>query len=91
MAQGDARKEVYTIIDRGQDQKGWWCRIGTAFENKDGSWNVVLDALPVNGTMNIRDPLPKDEADQNDRSRDSDRGGGSRGGGRNSEYRGGRR
>ncbi len=35
-------------------------RIGIAFENRDGSFNVKLDALPVNGTIHIRDEGPKD-------------------------------
>lgn len=55
------RKEVFTVIDRGEDQKGFWVRIGTAFLNHDGSYNVLLDALPVNGKLNIRDPLPPRE------------------------------
>ncbi|AGK57026.1 DNA primase [Hyphomicrobium denitrificans 1NES1] len=46
--------KVFTVSDRewkdpktGEIKKGWWTRIGTAFENKDGSHNVQLDALPV--------------------------------------------
>lgn len=50
-----AFKEVYTIIDRGENQKAYWLRIGTCWTNKDGSFNVNLDALPVNGKLNIRD------------------------------------
>ena len=50
-------KVVYTIVE-GRDGKKHWLRIGAAFENKDGSWNVRLDAMPVNGTLHIRDPEP---------------------------------
>lgn len=32
-----------------------WLRMGTCFENRDGSWNVYLDGLPVNGKLQIRD------------------------------------
>jgi len=53
-------KEVYTITEGGEKKR--WTRIGVAFVNSDGSLNVKLDALPVNGQMNIRDPKPKDEA-----------------------------
>jgi hypothetical protein len=37
----------------------FWNRIGVAFENSDGSLNVKLDALPVNGELHIRDYVPK--------------------------------
>ena len=45
-------KQVFTIVER--NGKNYWVRIGTAFTNKDGSETVYLDALPVNGRMQIR-------------------------------------
>lgn len=59
MPNDNLRKEVFTVIDKGDNAKGWWVRVGTAFVNRDGSLSVVLDALPVNGRLQIRDPLPK--------------------------------
>lgn len=54
-----ARKDVFTIRESEKEgEKGWWIKIGSCWECKDGSWNVFLDALPVNGKLNIRDPLP---------------------------------
>jgi hypothetical protein len=56
MEQG--RKEplvVYTIVERERDGKKFWVRIGAAFRNRDGSLNAFLDAVPVNGTMHIRE------------------------------------
>ena len=51
------KKDVYTIVEDPKDQaKAYWNRIGSAFTNRDGSLNVVLNALPVNGRLNIRDP-----------------------------------
>jgi len=50
-------KEVYTIVKNGE--KDYWNRIGNAFVNRDGSLTVKLNALPVNGQLNIRDPRPK--------------------------------
>lgn len=47
-------KNVYTVIE-GADRKPRWLRIGVAFVNTDGSLNVRLDALPTNGTLQIRD------------------------------------
>jgi hypothetical protein len=50
------RKDVFTIIDRGEGKKSYWLKIGAAFENKDGSFTVKLDALPLNGQLQIREP-----------------------------------
>jgi hypothetical protein len=47
-------KIVYTVAGEGEKKR--WIKIGVAFENKDGSLNVLLDALPVNGHLNIRTP-----------------------------------
>ena len=54
------RKAVYTIIESGGGNKSRWVRIGIAFVNRDGSYNVVLDALPVTGTLHIRDFPPRE-------------------------------
>jgi hypothetical protein len=47
-------KAVYTVIDRGQG-KSFWVRIGVGFTNRDGSINLRLDAIPVNGTLQVRE------------------------------------
>jgi hypothetical protein len=55
------KKAVYTIIERndGETKRSFWVRIGAAFTNRDGSQTVKLDALPVNGTLQVRDwPTP---------------------------------
>lgn len=51
-------KAVYTVLER--KERSLWIRIGTAFVNRDGSLNVKLDALPINGALHIRDAEPKD-------------------------------
>lgn len=48
-------KDVYAITERGDREKAFWTRIGVAFVNKDESLNVILDAFPVTGRINIRD------------------------------------
>lgn len=53
-------KIVYNITERGD--RSFWNRIGVAYENRDGSLNIKLDAVPVNGTMQVRDWTPRDEA-----------------------------
>ncbi len=52
-------KIVYNITER--DGRSFWNRIGVAFVNRDGSVNVKLEAVPVNGEMQIRDYVPRDE------------------------------
>jgi hypothetical protein len=47
-------RRVFTVTER--DGKNYWVRIGAAFSNRDGSETVLLDALPVNGRLQIRDP-----------------------------------
>ncbi|MGH7273195.1 MAG: hypothetical protein ACREIQ_01885 [Nitrospiria bacterium] len=47
-----AVRQVFTIVER--DGKNFWTRIGAAFTNRDGSETVLLDALPLNGRMQIR-------------------------------------
>ena len=52
-------KIVYAITERGE--KSYWTRIGIATVNRDGSLNVRLDAVPVNGAMQVRDYNPREE------------------------------
>jgi hypothetical protein len=48
-------KYVYTIVEREGLEKNQWIRVGVAFVNKDQSLNLRLDALPMNGTLHVRD------------------------------------
>lgn len=56
--QGQAReaesRAVYSILERGEDTRPFWLRIGSCFENRDGSYNVYLDAFPRDGKLQIR-------------------------------------
>lgn len=47
-------KEVFTIIER-ENAKPFWARIGIGFINRDNSINLILDGLPVNGRLHVRD------------------------------------
>jgi len=53
-------KIVYTVTER--NNRSFWNRIGIAFTNQDGSLNVKLDSIPVNGEMQIRDYAPKEDS-----------------------------
>ena len=50
-------KDVYAIYEskNGENNgRSRWVRVGVAFENKDSSLNVLLDALPLTGRLHIR-------------------------------------
>jgi hypothetical protein len=44
----------FTVCDRGDNRKPFWVAIGSAWTNKDGSFNLRLDALPANGQITVR-------------------------------------
>ncbi len=53
---------VYTIVSReGKDDR--WVRVGAAWLNKDYSLNIELDALPVNGRLQVRAPREDGEGE----------------------------
>lgn len=60
-------KVVYTITDRGD--KSWWTKIGVAYVNRDGSLNIKLEAMPVNGSLHVRDWTPREEQASDDKPR----------------------
>ncbi len=52
------KKEVFTITEKpGPDgnNKSYFTRCGVAFVNRDGSYTIKLDALPVGGVLQVRD------------------------------------
>ena len=53
-------KIAYVVTQRGTNK--YWTRIGVAFVNKDGSINVKLEAVPVNGEIHVRDYVPREES-----------------------------
>lgn len=54
-------KYVYTIIEKEGLEKSHWVKVGVAFVNRDQSLNLRLDALPVNGLLHVRTPMPKNK------------------------------
>ena len=54
---------VYTVIRR-EGQDDYWLNIGLAFPHKDGSgFNIVLQALPLDGKIVCREITEDDQAD----------------------------
>ena len=52
---------VYTVIQR-EGQDDYWLNIGLAFPHKDGSgFNIVLQALPLDGKIVCRE-ITEEEA-----------------------------
>ncbi len=54
-------KDVFAISDRDSNQSGGkdrWTKIGIGFVNRDHSINIVLDALPLNGRLQVRERRP---------------------------------
>lgn len=52
-------KIAYVVTQRGTQK--YWTRIGAAFVNRDGSISVKLDAVPVNGEIQVRDYVPRED------------------------------
>ena len=52
---------VYAVVPK-PEGKDVWLRVGSAFPNRDGSITVLLDAIPTNGRLQIRDYQPRDGA-----------------------------
>lgn len=52
---------AYVVRDR-EDKKANWREIGVAFQHKDGKgFDLLLDAVPVNGRVVLRDIEDKAE------------------------------
>jgi hypothetical protein len=61
--------QIVGAVERtvGEEKKTWWTRIGTAFQNKDGSWNLRFDYVPArlaDTTIQLRDMDRKEAAPQ---------------------------
>ena len=68
-ANGKNMKQIVAAIERGEgdQKKSFWTRIGVAFENRDGSFNLLFDYIPARmqgTTIQLRNFDPKDEKEQ---------------------------
>ncbi|MEO0459575.1 MAG: hypothetical protein AAF219_01940 [Myxococcota bacterium] len=54
-------KAVYVIVEGEHLEKSIFRRVGSCFVNRDDSLNVVLDAVPTNGRLHIREVEPRRE------------------------------
>ena len=58
--------QIVAVVERGEgeEKKNWWTRIGVAFQNRDGSWNLRFDYVPARmaeTTIQLRDLESKDD------------------------------
>lgn len=52
---------AYQVRDGAAD-KSYWTRVGAAFPHGDGKgFNVVVDAMPLDGRITLREPSEKPE------------------------------
>ncbi len=58
---GGRRLQVWAIPESRDGEKAFWVKIGVAFTNRDGSINLILDALPL-GTNRLQIREQKEEA-----------------------------
>lgn len=51
------RRQVLAVTERevNGERKTFWTRIGSAFDNADGSITLLCDAVALSGKMQIRD------------------------------------
>lgn len=56
------KKQIVAAVQRAHGERSYWTRIGTAFENSDGSWNLLFDYFPTKPgtTLQIRDIESRD-------------------------------
>lgn len=61
---------AYTVIKR-EGQDDYWLNVGAAFPHKDGDgYNIILQALPIDGKIVLRPPKEDDETPkENNRSK----------------------
>lgn len=58
---------AYSIREYEKDGKkdSFWTKVGVAFGHEDGKgFNIVLDCVPLDGKISLREPRSKDEGGQ---------------------------
>ncbi|MEH2551624.1 hypothetical protein V1283_008269 [Bradyrhizobium sp. AZCC 2262] len=71
---------AFSVIER-EGRDAFWQPLGAAFENSDGSYNVILQALPLPGPDGIckivlrkpRDDQPEDQSRDRERTGNTSR------------------
>lgn len=58
------RFAVFSVKDitEGQGKRTVWVRAGSAWKNRDGSFNIYLDVLPLEGRLHVREAVEERRA-----------------------------
>lgn len=66
------RYQVFSIkeILEQNEKKSVWVKAGSAWVNRDGSINVYLDVLPLDGKLHVREAL-EDRRDNNNNNKNA--------------------
>ena len=53
-------REIWGVVKR--NERDFWTRIGVAFENRDGSWNMRFEYTPTRAetTIQLREPKERE-------------------------------
>ncbi len=71
MAAQQPAYQAYTVVKR-EGQDDFWLNIGAAFMHQDGEgYNVLLQALPINGKIVLRPPKSQTEETTNTPAKDN--------------------
>ena len=71
MAAQQPTYQAYTVVKR-EGQDDYWLNIGAAFMHQDGDgFNIMLQALPINGKIVLRPPKGEPEAHETGPSKDN--------------------
>ena len=60
---GKNKMRIMAVIERGKGARksNWWTPLGAAFQNRDGSWNLVFDLIPADLSRTTIQLRPWDE------------------------------
>jgi hypothetical protein len=71
MAAQQPTYQAYTVVKR-EGQNDFWLNIGAAFMHQDGDvFNIILQALPINGKIVLRPPKGEAETHKTDAKDDT--------------------
>ena len=70
------KMQLVAVTERGEGEakRNYWTRIGVAFRNRDGSWNLRFDYLPAHmatTTIQLRAFDPKEDRPKEDRPKEA--------------------
>jgi hypothetical protein len=70
-AQQQPTYQAYTVVKR-EGQDDFWLNIGAAFMHQDGDgFNLMLQALPINGKIVLRPPKRESETHETGTSKEN--------------------